>query len=101
VVVEIEVTTQSAFGFVQVGVAVQIDFLIFHAAPQSLDEDVVQTAAAPVHTDAYLGLVKPVLVNWLPWSVLNISGVPAARASLSASTENTASSVFESRQDST
>ena len=39
------------------------------------------------------------LVNWLPWSVLKISGVPwRAKASSSASVQNPASSVFDSRQ---
>ena len=39
--------------------------------------------------------VKAKLVNWLPWSVLKISGVPyAARASSSASVQKPASSVF-------
>ena len=46
--------------------------------------------------------VKPRLVNWLPWSVLKISGRPyRASASFSASTQNPASMVFDSRQDRT
>ncbi len=42
--------------------------------------------------------VKAALVNWLPWSVLKISGRPKrASASSSASTQNDASIVFDSR----
>src|SRR3954447_22890246 len=43
--------------------------------------------------------VKSVLVNWLPWSVLKISGLPNRRsASSRASTQKSECSVFESRQ---
>ena len=46
--------------------------------------------------------VKSSLVNWLPWSVLKISGRPCSKsASSSASTQNSAPSVFDSRQAST
>ncbi len=46
--------------------------------------------------------VKSSLVNWLPWSVLKISGWPHREsASSSASTQNSAPSVFDSRQAST
>jgi hypothetical protein len=42
--------------------------------------------------------VKSSLVNWLPWSVLKISGRPCrASASSRASTQNSAPSVFDSR----
>ena len=41
-------------------------------------------------------------VNWLPWSVLKISGRPnRAMASSSASKQNSTSSVFDTRQDNT
>ena len=41
-------------------------------------------------------------VNWLPWSVLHISGAGcASRASSTASTQNSLSSVFDSSQAST
>jgi hypothetical protein len=41
-------------------------------------------------------------VNWLPWSVLKISGLPQrASASSNASTQNAASIVLKSRQAST
>ena len=41
------------------------------------------------------------LVNCAPWSVLNTSGAPPPRASFRAATQNAASSVFDSRHDST
>lgn len=46
--------------------------------------------------------VKRGLVNWLPWSVLKISGAPKrARASCSASMQKSASMVLDSFQAST
>ena len=46
--------------------------------------------------------VKSSLVNWLPWSVLKISGRPnRANASSSAETQNDTSMVFDNRQAST
>ena len=51
---------------------------------------------APVNTP-----VNAAPVNWLPWSVLKISGRPyRASASSRASTQKEASIVFDSRQDS-
>lgn len=44
-------------------------------------------------------LVKAKLVNWLPWSVLKISGLPKrAKASSKAATQKPASIVFDNRQ---
>src|SRR5712675_1996197 len=46
--------------------------------------------------------VKAALVNWLPWSVLKIAGLPKrASASSSADTQNDTSIVFDSRHAST
>ena len=46
--------------------------------------------------------MKSKLVNWLPWSVLRISGLPCrARAFSNGLTQNRAPMVLDSRQDST
>lgn len=46
--------------------------------------------------------VKTSLVNWLPWSLLNTSGLPCSRkASSSQSTQNAASMLLLMRQVST
>ena len=37
-------------------VFVQIDFLLLHAAPQPLDEDVIHPAAFAIHADAHIKL---------------------------------------------
>ncbi len=43
--------------------------------------------------------VNAALVNWLPWSVLKISGLPCrTRASSTASRQNSTSIVIDSRQ---
>jgi hypothetical protein len=44
---------------------------------------------------------QPPLVNWLPWSVLQIFGVAVRNASRRACTQNQASKVVESDQDNT
>lgn len=46
-------------------------------------------------------LVNAWLVNWLPWSLLKISGVPSASARFRASTQNELSSVIDISQLST
>jgi hypothetical protein len=51
---------------------------------------------------ALQGAGEASLVNWLPWSVLKISGRPYRKsASSRASTQNSAPSVFDSRHAST
>ena len=48
---------------------------------------------------AFRTSIQSPLVNYDPWSVLNISGVPCfAKASFSASTQNAAPILLESRQ---
>jgi len=84
-VVEIEVPSQAALRFMEVSVVTQVDLLVFHAAPQTLDEDVVETAGAAVHADADLGLVEPageVMVRrlFIVASVLMLVGLSAGRA---------------------
>src|SRR5207248_6182636 len=41
-----------------VGIVLQIDVLVFQAAPQPLDEDVVHPAAAAIHRDFHLCLFE-------------------------------------------
>jgi len=51
---------------------------------------------------SFRALMKSSLVNWLPWSVLNISGrSQRASASSSAATQKSAPSVFDTRHAST
>jgi hypothetical protein len=57
-VVEVEVFVQALDGLGDTFVVVQIDLFIFDAAPESLDEDVVQGATASVHTDGDLSLFE-------------------------------------------
>jgi len=45
--------------------------------------------------------VNASLVNWLPWSLLKISGVPRLNARFSASTQKLASKVVETSHAST
>ena len=45
--------------------------------------------------------MKTSLVNWVPWSVLKMSGRPPLRASYRASTQKPTSRVLERRQETT
>jgi len=113
-IVPVEELAKAALLFDAVGRWTQVDPFVLHAPPPALDEDVVVAASASVHAD--LDLVIPQHIGELVtgelraprfregrlWSVLKMSGLPnRARASLSASTQNPAVSVFDSRQDST
>ena len=87
----------------------QVDAFVLERSPQPLDEHVVHPAALAVHRDAdarrqkVSPSVKSTLVNWLPWSLLKISGGPSrSSASCKASTQKLASSVLDRRhRDST
>ena len=57
-VVEVEVFVQAFDRLGDAFVVVQVDFFIFDAAPQSLDEDVVQCSTASIHTDGDLPLFE-------------------------------------------
>src|SRR2546427_13177767 len=96
------------------GIGVEVDLLVFEAAPQPLDEDVVHVAALAIHADGdrvtlqgvgeiVAGELAAPSLRWgRLWSVLKISGRPKrASASSSASTQKSAPSVFDSRQAST
>jgi len=87
---------------------------VLHGPPQALDEDVIVAAPAPVHADLdpviphqrrelVAGELRAPSLRWgRLWSVLKIPGLPnRASASPSASRQNPAMSVFDSRQDST
>ena len=50
-VVEREVPTQATSSLPGILVGLEIDLLVFHAAPQTFDEHVVHPAPASVHTD--------------------------------------------------
>ena len=85
---------------------VQVHAFVFHRAPEAFDKHFVQPVATPVHGDAdafsHRTFVKAKLVNWLPWSVLKISGLPYfAKASSRALMQKSTSMVLESRRDST
>jgi len=67
--------------------------LSIHRPRPSIEMRMPAAASAPV---------KAALVNWLPWSVLKMSGLPKrANASSSAETQNVTSIVFDSLHDST
>src|ERR1700738_4565835 len=51
VVVEAEPGANPSLGLGNALIGIEVDFLVFEAAPQSLDEDVVHAAALAVHTD--------------------------------------------------
>src|SRR6516162_831968 len=55
-IVKGEIFADSGFRLAAIGVALQIDVLIFERAPDAFDEDVVHPAAAPAHRDAHAGL---------------------------------------------
>ena len=80
---------------------------MLHGPPQALDKDVVVAAPASIHAD-----LDPVIPQHLGKLVagelrtlirIEDAGIaePGERASLSASTQNPAVSVFDSRQEST
>ena len=51
-VVEVEIPSQSGLQFAPVLVGAQVNVLIFHAAPQPLDKNVVDPSALAIHADA-------------------------------------------------
>lgn len=52
-VVEREVSLQPCLTVLHALVVVQVNFLVLHASPQSLDEHVVQRSPAAIHTDRH------------------------------------------------
>src|SRR5215472_5497304 len=51
VIVEIEPGANASLGFGDRRISVKVDLLVFEAAPQSLDKDVVHAPAFAVHAD--------------------------------------------------
>lgn len=59
VMAALSVTERStALCFMKAGIVAQVDLLMFWATPETFDEDVVETTAVAVHTDADLGLAE-------------------------------------------
>src|ERR1700731_2933128 len=113
-IIPVEELGKAALLFDAVGRWAQVDPFVVHGPPQALDEDVVMAAPASVHADRdlvipqYLGellageLRAPRFREGRLRSILKMPGLPnRARASFSASMQNLAVSVFDSRQDST
>jgi hypothetical protein len=50
-VIEAEPGTDAGLGLGDAGIGVEIDLLVFEAAPQPFDEDVVHVAALAIHAD--------------------------------------------------
>jgi len=106
-IVENDPIADAGFRLAAVGVAFEIDVLVFQRAPDTLDEDVVHPAAAPVHRDAHAGrdqhagecrageLAALVGVEDLRFAM------PGQRFLQRRHAENEASMVFDSRQDRT
>ena len=57
-VIEPEVVTNPDPGISSILICFQIHFLIFHCAPQPLDEQVVVMASLPIHTDFHSILLQ-------------------------------------------
>ena len=58
IIVEGDPFGDAARGFAAVGVALEIDVLVFQRPPQPLDKHVVHPAAAAVHGDRHAGLFE-------------------------------------------
>ena len=105
-IVEIEIAPDPFARRADAVVGVQIDLLVLHAAPEPLDEHIVSPRAFAVHADRDRVLRQHAgersARELEPWSVLKISGLPCfANASSSASTQNAASIVIDTRHDKT
>ena len=107
-VVEPDPVVDDPFGLEAVGDFVQIDGLLLQGPPEPLDEDVVQIATAPIHRDFDVGLrqrrdpVSPcILATLIRVHDLWLAIFGDALLARSLPTQKLASSVFDSRQDST
>ena len=113
-IVEGQPSANAGLGLGNTRIGVEVDFLVFEAPPQSLDEDVVHAAPLAVHADGDLvalqgagevvagELASPRFREGRLWSVLKISGRSYRQsASSSASTQKSAPSVLDIRHAST
>ena len=53
-IIELKIFVQATIQFIAVLVSVQIDMLIFHAAPETLNENIVNGPAFSIHADVDL-----------------------------------------------
>src|SRR5207253_8886058 len=105
-IIPVKELAKAALLFDAVRRGAQVDPFVLHGPPQALDEDVVVTAPASIHADLDPVILQHVgeLVTGELRALISIEDAGLgnrARASLSASTQNPAVSVFDSRQDST
>src|ERR1700676_4831173 len=102
-VVEVQIPADRGARLADAVVGPQIDLFVFDRAPEPLDKHVVAPRPLAVHADRdgvveQQAGVKSWPVNWLPWSVLKISGLPCrASASSTASRQNATSIVIDTR----
>ena len=105
-VVEDDPIADACFRLATVGVAFEIDVLVFQRAPHAFDEHVVHPATAPIHRDAHVSLDQhageiragelAALVG-----VENLRLAVSGQRLLHAATQNEASIVLDSRQERT
>jgi hypothetical protein len=104
-VVEVEIAANRFAGLGHAVVDAEIHLLVFDAAPQPLDEDVVSPRTFAVNADRDAVLDQPAgergARDCEPWSVSKFSGLPCSSASSNVSTQNAASMVIDTRHDRT
>ena len=106
VVVEAEPGANPSLGLGNALISIEVDFLVFEAAPQPLDEDVVHAAALAVHADHHpvpLQCPGEIVTGELAAlvGIENPGRAVSGERLLSASTQKSAPSVFDSRHAST
>ena len=57
-IVKPKISAQTGDGLRRRFVILDVDLLVFHAAPEPFDEDVVQRPASPIHADGDLTLFE-------------------------------------------
>jgi hypothetical protein len=105
-IVEIQVAPDRGSRLADTVVGPQVDLLVFDAAPQPLDEDVVSPRTFAVHADRDAVLDQQAgergARELRALAVLKISGLPCfTSASSNVSTQNVASMVIDTRHDRT